>query len=70
MKCQETRFLEQNRKRARALLLTKVDNFMNKENSVEAQEQAINEKKSVSKERKSEKLRKLKEKWKDNEKLT
>uniref|UniRef100_V5I7V5 Putative peptide chain release factor, mitochondrial n=1 Tax=Anoplophora glabripennis TaxID=217634 RepID=V5I7V5_ANOGL len=52
VKCQETRYLEQNQKRARSILLTKLDNLMNGEYSVEAQVKAIENQKSISKEKK------------------
>ncbi|CAH1108807.1 unnamed protein product [Psylliodes chrysocephalus] len=45
VKCQETRFLEKNRKIAREILQKKLDNFVNKEESLEAQLEAKNEKK-------------------------
>ncbi|VEN36341.1 unnamed protein product [Callosobruchus maculatus] len=41
VKCHETRYLEQNRKRARANLITKLDNLINGEQSVEAQMKAL-----------------------------
>nr|CAH7721230.1 unnamed protein product [Callosobruchus chinensis] len=67
VKCHETRYLEQNRKRARANLLTKLDNLINGEQSVEAQMKALEKRKSDSREEKSEKKRKLKEMWKSRE---
>ncbi|CAH1108808.1 unnamed protein product [Psylliodes chrysocephalus] len=47
VKCQETRFLEKNRKIAREILQRKLDNFVNKEESLEAQLEAKNEKKKL-----------------------
>ena len=41
VKCHQTRSLEQNRKIARKLLVTKLDNFVNGENSVENQEKNL-----------------------------
>nr|CAI5864509.1 unnamed protein product [Callosobruchus analis] len=67
VKCHETRYLEQNRKRARANLIAKLDNLINGEQSVEAQIRALEKRKSASKEEKSEKKRKLKEMWKSRE---
>ncbi|CAG9819315.1 unnamed protein product [Phaedon cochleariae] len=67
VKCQETRFLEQNRKIAHDILLSKVDNFYNRENSVEAQIKSIQDKKSSTSQKKKEKMKFLKEKWKERE---
>ncbi|XP_066145981.1 mitochondrial translation release factor in rescue [Euwallacea fornicatus] len=64
VKCQETRFLEQNKKKARELLLKKLDNQINGENSIEAQTKKLQDKKRYSNEQKKEKMRQLKEKWK------
>ncbi|KAF6209800.1 hypothetical protein GE061_015550 [Apolygus lucorum] len=61
VKCHESRLLETNRKLAREKLVTKLDNMLNGENSVENQIKAINEKKSSAAERKKNKLRDLKE---------
>ena len=41
VKCHQQRSLEQNRKIARKLLVTKLDNFVNGENSVENQEKLL-----------------------------
>ena len=41
VKCHQQRSLEQNRKIARKLLVTKLDNFVNGENSVENQEKML-----------------------------
>ena len=54
VKCQEQRSLEMNRKIARKLLVRKLDNFVNGEDSVESQERRINKEKL---ERKKEKTR-------------
>lgn len=64
VKCHETRSLDQNRKRARSILLTKLDNLINQENSIEAQTKAILEKKRKTFDKKHEKLRALKKAWK------
>ncbi|CAH1168398.1 unnamed protein product [Phyllotreta striolata] len=67
VKCQETRYLEQNKKIARELLLTKVDNFINRENSIQSQLESKDDKKSQNREKKREKLKTLKEAWKTRE---
>ncbi|XP_072401185.1 mitochondrial translation release factor in rescue [Diabrotica undecimpunctata] len=67
VKCQETRELHKNRVIARSLLQTKLDNFINRENSLEAQIKVRNEKKSLVRDQKREKLQKLKEAWKNRE---
>ena len=54
VKCHQTRSLENNRKIARKLLLAKLDNFVNGENSLENQQKAIDK---VNLERKKEKVR-------------
>lgn len=41
VKCHESRDLESNRKEARKLLLTKLDNYLNGEQSIEAQKKRI-----------------------------
>ena len=65
VKCHQTRSLENNRKIARKLLLVKLDNFVNGENSLENQQKAIDK---VNLERKKEKVR-LKYEKKRQEKL-
>lgn len=70
VKNQESRSQEQNRKNARSILITKLDNLINGENSVEAQLKRIQDKKSNVKQSKKEKLRSLKEKWKERENIT
>ncbi|XP_050518338.1 mitochondrial translation release factor in rescue [Diabrotica virgifera virgifera] len=67
VKCQETRELHKNRVIARSLLQTKLDNFVNRENSLEAQTKVRNEKRSLVRDQKREKLQKLKEAWKNQE---
>jgi hypothetical protein len=61
---------EENRKLARKILITKLDNFLNGEVSIEAQETAIQKKKSDEKTRRQRKLAELKAKWKETEGLT
>ncbi|XP_050304652.1 mitochondrial translation release factor in rescue [Anthonomus grandis grandis] len=69
VKCQETRFLEKNRKRARELLVKKLDNHFNGENSVEAQIKRLQDKRRKSEESKRDKLRQMKEKWNEQNNL-
>ena len=54
VKCHQTRSLENNRKIARKLLLVKLDNFVNGENSAENRQKAIDK---VNLERNKEKVR-------------
>lgn len=70
VKCHESRLQEENRKLARKVLITKLDNFMNGELSVEAQERAIMIKKRNQRSRRQQKLAELKAKWKEKEGLT
>lgn len=69
VKCHETRSVDQNRKRAREILTTKLDNLINKEDSVEEQLKRLQEKKSKESNRKREKLKQLKEAWKKRESI-
>merc|ERR1712096_98930 len=55
VKCHQTRSVEMNRKIAKQLLVAKLDNLVNEENSVENQKKAIEK---VKLERKKEKTRK------------
>ncbi|CAH0555823.1 unnamed protein product [Brassicogethes aeneus] len=64
VKCHETRYLVENRKRARIALIQKLDKLINKEDSIDQQIKRIQEKKSINKKSKSEKLRMLKCNWK------
>lgn len=70
VKCHQSRLQEDNRKLARKILITKLDNFLNGELSIEAQERAIEKKKSDEKTRRQRKLAELKAKWKEKEGLT
>jgi protein subunit release factor A len=70
VKCHESRLQEENRKLARKILTTKLDNFLNGELSVEAQERVIMIKKRNEKSRRQQKLAELKAKWKEKEGLT
>lgn len=64
VKCHQTRSLNENRKRAREILLTKLDNFINEEHSIEAQTKLADEKRRNSFEKKQQKLRDMKKEWK------
>ncbi|XP_065173717.1 mitochondrial translation release factor in rescue [Atheta coriaria] len=68
VKSHQSRSLDQNRKLARNILITKLDNLINKEDSVQAQMDKINGKKSNEMDRRRRKLGELKEKWKEREK--
>ena len=70
MKCHHSRQQDENRKLARELLITKLDNLINGELSIEAQKKAVQEKKSSEKVRRQKKLHDLKAKWKENEGIT
>lgn len=67
VKCHETRSLEANRKRARAILLTKLDNFMNGEASVEAQTRRYQAADSMKSQAKRKKLAEQKKAYKERE---
>lgn len=67
VKCHQTRSLARNRDIAKEILIKKLDNLLNGDMSVEAQENRILEKKSKEKSRKSEKLKLLKDQWKERE---
>jgi protein subunit release factor A len=69
VKCHETRSLDQNRKKAREHLVTRLDNLLNGDQSVEAQIKAIESRKKLVKDRKREKLNMLKVEWKKRENL-
>ncbi|XP_024081605.1 probable peptide chain release factor C12orf65, mitochondrial [Cimex lectularius] len=69
VKCHFSRLLRNNRKLAREKLVTKLDNLINGEKSVENQLRLIYEKKKNVLESKKRKLRLLKEKWKEKEGL-
>ena len=69
VKCHETRSATANQKRAREILVTKLDNLFNKENSVEAQKNAIDQRRRATSESRRTKLRAMKEQWKRRENL-
>ncbi|XP_071051949.1 mitochondrial translation release factor in rescue [Onthophagus taurus] len=69
VKCHEDRSLMINRKKARAILIQKLDNLINKEESVQAQIDKIEKKKSEAALKKREKLKTMKEEWKRRENI-
>lgn len=64
VKCHIHRVASRNREEARKILLTKLDNMLNGEMSIESQTKAIESKKIAEKTRKRNKLREMKERWK------
>lgn len=66
IKCHIHRVVSENQKEARKILLNKLDNLYNGENSIEAQEKRCSHKKSTDKTRRRKKLNELKEKWKES----
>lgn len=64
-----TRSLEQNKKLARKILLEKLDDEINGENSISNQRKQLEQKHRLVVNLKKEKLRKLKEEWKKREGL-
>lgn len=64
VKCHVTRYLKRNREEARKILLNKLDEFYNKEMSVENQIKGIEKCKSLKRQSKHEKLKKLKSEFK------
>lgn len=60
VKCHATRYLIQNREEARKILVNKLDELYNKEMSVENQIKRIEKDKSLKRQSKHEKLKKLK----------
>lgn len=61
--------LHENRKEARRLLIAKLDTLWNGDNSVEAQEKRIFEKKHLESSRRRRKLDEMKKRWKERENL-
>lgn len=64
VKCHITRSADQNRKLAREILITKLDNMLNGDMSVEGQRKAKQQLKSISREQQRLKRNEMKEKWK------
>lgn len=70
VKCHETRSQWDNKKRAREILVTKLDNLLNKERSIEAQIRAFEEKQQTRKDYKKKKLDEMKKAFREREGLT
>ncbi|XP_053997665.1 mitochondrial translation release factor in rescue [Hylaeus anthracinus] len=69
VKCHETRSLSQNSKIAREIMLTKLDDLINGEDSIRNQEKLLQKRDSMKKKQKQKKLNKLKEEFKKRESL-
>ncbi|XP_017892859.1 probable peptide chain release factor C12orf65, mitochondrial [Ceratina calcarata] len=69
VKCHETRSLSQNRKIARELLLKKLDNLINGEESLEKQEERLSKRDSIKKQQKQKKMTDLKKAFEERENL-
>jgi len=65
VKCHERREVDRNRKLARKLLLTRLDNYLNGEKSIEAQTKTILEELSAKKEAKEAEYREKKRRYKE-----
>ncbi|RLU25482.1 hypothetical protein DMN91_001638 [Ooceraea biroi] len=70
VKCHETRSMWDNKKRAREIMITKLDNLLNKENSIEAQIRALEKKRQASRDYKKKKLAEMKKAFREREGLT
>lgn len=70
VKCHKTRSLWDNKKRARELMVTKLDNLLNKERSIESQVRILEEKQRAQKDYKRKKLNMLKKAFREREGLT
>ncbi|XP_029171756.1 probable peptide chain release factor C12orf65 homolog, mitochondrial [Nylanderia fulva] len=70
VKCHETRSLLENKKRAREIMITKLDNLLNKERSIEAQIRILEKKGQAQKEYKRRKLAEMKKAFQEREGLT
>lgn len=70
IKCHEHRSVSQNRKSARKILISKLDNLHNGEMSVENQKKNIDSKRSIEAQRRRKKLDELKRIWKEREGLS
>ncbi|XP_043252395.1 mitochondrial translation release factor in rescue [Colletes gigas] len=67
VKCHETRSLLQNRKIARDNMITKLDLFINREDSIKNQEEQFKKRDSIKKKQKQKKLADLKKSFKERE---
>ncbi|KAL0109444.1 hypothetical protein PUN28_014486 [Cardiocondyla obscurior] len=70
VKCHESRSQSENRIRAREILVTKLDNLLNKERSIEAQIHVLEEKHKNRKDYKKKKLNEMKQAFREREGLT
>lgn len=68
-RCHTSKSLEENKKEVRQIMISKLDDFYNKENSVSAQLKRIEKFKQSKNQVKRDKLEKLKAEWKKNENL-
>lgn len=69
VKCHETRSQWDNKKRAREILVTKLDNLLNKECSIEAQIRILEKKQQMQKDYKRKKLNEMKKAFRKREDL-
>jgi len=70
VKCHETRSLWDNKKRAREIMVTKLDNLLNKERSIEAQIRILEKKERAQQDYKRRKLAEMKKAFREREGLT
>ncbi|KAL6448345.1 hypothetical protein ACFW04_000349 [Cataglyphis niger] len=70
VKCHETRSLWDNKKRAREIMITKLDNLLNKEHSIKAQIQILEKRQQTQKDYKRKKLAEMKKAFQEREGLT
>lgn len=70
VKCHETRSVWDNQKRAREIMVTKLDNLLNKELSVEAQISALQKKQQARRDYKRRKREEMKKVFREREGLT
>lgn len=70
VKCHKTRSLLENKKHAREIMITKLDNLMNKERSIEAQIRILEKREQARKEYKRKKLDEMKKAFQEREGLT
>jgi protein subunit release factor B len=69
IKCHQSRSLHKNRELAKEMLIVKLDNLLNGDLSVEAQKQKMLDKKSKERSSRAEKIKNLKEEWKQRENI-
>lgn len=69
VKCHETRSLSINQKRAREIMIAKLDNLLNGDRSIENQERVLAKKMSIKKQQRQKKLSDLKKSFKEREGL-